>query len=70
MIADNDARPDAVCTLCGVPADDRCDWSPEQVMGLPCERPLCWGCAVVTTDDAGGADVWCPEHALAATPTE
>jgi hypothetical protein len=66
----DDARLDVPCAVCGAQADDRCNWGCDPAQGLPCERPVCWGCAVVTTDAYGGADIWCPEHAmLAPVPT-
>jgi hypothetical protein len=66
----DDERPDAPCTGCGTQADTRCDWGYDPAHGLPCQRLLCWDCAVVTTDDAGGADIWCSDHAtIASVPT-
>jgi hypothetical protein len=58
----DDARPDAPCAVCGAQADTRCDWGYLPAHGGACARPLCWGCAVETMDDAGGADIWCPHH--------
>ena len=68
MAVHDDARPNAPCRVCGVQAETRCDWGYDPIHGLPCYQPLCWACAVVTINDDGGADIWCPAHAQTAAP--
>jgi hypothetical protein len=53
--------PDTPCFACGAPAEDTRNWGYHPFHGAPCQRPLCWDCAIVTNDKEG-RDMWCPEY--------